>query len=765
MNDTMPPRAAAPQIIAHWGAYRQDAAGRTVPVPDDPAPSPIGRGMEAMSQSPARVLQPMVRKSWLEQGFRAGGAGRGAEPFVAVGWDMAERLVAEEIARVRDAHGNAAIYGGSYGWASAGRFHHAQSQIHRFLNLAGGYTRSVQNYSYAAGDVILPYVIGSAQGLSSGHTHWAQIRAHARQVLMFGGMPARNAQVNSGGMRQHGFVGEFDACRAAGLRMVLISPIGDDASACDDWFALRPNTDVALMLALAHEVHAAGRVDHAFLASHCVGGDRVIAYVTGASDGVAKTPDWAAGITGLAADRIRDLARALIAEPTFIAVSWSLQRARHGEQPYWMAITLAALLGNIGQPGLGFGFGYGSIDGIGLAENDFSWPKLPQGRNPIDSYIPVARIADMLLNPGGRYDYRGETRTYPDTRLVYWAGGNPFHHHQDLNRLVAAWQRPETVIVHEPWWTATARHADIVLPATLPTERDDIACSGRDTHVMPSHRIAAAPGAARDDYAILTGIAAHLGLAEAFTEGRSAADWLRHLYAQMPRIARRNDLPDFETFWGSEGLTVDLQHPPGTLLSAFRADPVADPLGTPSGRIELFSAAIAGFGYDDCAGQATWRDPEEWLGSPLAARFPLHLISSQPATRLHSQMDAGPTAQDSKVQGREPVRMNPADAAARGLVAGDVVRLHNDRGACLAGLVISDALLPGVVQLSTGAWYDPVEPGGLDAHGNPNVLTRDLGASKLSQGPSAQTCLVEVAKWQGDLPAITVFGPPPIITD
>ncbi len=759
----MLPEPDEKRVVTHWGSYRLDETDHLVPVSEDPYPASFGAGLEAMSCAPARVRQPMVRKSWLEFGPSAGGERRGAEPFVAVSWDKAERLVADEIARVRQAHGNTAIYGGSYGWASAGRFHHAQSQIHRFLNLAGGYTASVQNYSYAAGDVILPYVIGSAAGLSHGHTTWSEIRANARQVLMFGGMPVRNTQVNAGGMQRHTFAAEFEACRAAGMRMVLISPIGDDAARCDDWLALAPGTDVALMLALAHEVVAAGREDRAFLARCTVGWEQVIAYVTGAKDGVAKTPDWAAAITGLSAGRIHDLAQTLMARPTFIAMSWSLQRARHGEQPYWMAITLAALLGTIGKPGLGFGFGYGSIDGIGLPENDFQWPGLAQGDNPVDSFIPVARVSDMLLSPGGAYDYRGQRRIYPDIRLVYWAGGNPFHHQQDLNKLVAAWRRPETIIVHEPWWTATARHADIVLPATLPSERDDIACSGRDRRLMPSHKVATAPGEARDDYAILAGIARHLGLAEAFAEGRSVEDWLRHFYARIPALTQRNDLPDFDEFWRGTGLTIDRVRPPQTLLSRFRDDPDANPLATPSGRIELYSATIAGFGHADSPPQARWLDPEEWLGGTLATVWPLHLISSQPSTRLHSQMDAGPAAASARVQGREPLRMNPQDAASRGLSEGQVVRLFNDRGACLAGLVLSDAVRPGVVQLSTGAWYDPVDPaqpGSLDAHGNPNVLTRDLGASSLSQGPSAQSCLVQVEAWDKPLPPLRVHHAP-----
>ena len=115
-----------------------------------------------------------------------------------------------------------------------------------------------------------------------------------------------------------------------------------------------------------------------------------------------------------------------------------------------------AMLGGIGLPGGGFGFGHGSTNGIGAPRVDIAGPEVPLPLNPARSMIPVARIADMLLGPGASYAFNGRRYTFPDIRLVYWAGGNPFHHHQDLNRLQRAWQKPETVIVHESWWTPTA---------------------------------------------------------------------------------------------------------------------------------------------------------------------------------------------------------------------------------------------------------------------------------------------------------------------
>jgi biotin/methionine sulfoxide reductase len=199
-------------------------------------------------------------------------------------------------------------------------------------------------------------------------------------------------------------------------------------------------------------------------------------------------------------------------------------------------------------------------------------------------------------------------------------------------------------------------------------------------------------------------------------------------------------------------------------LAEFRNDPNAYPLKTPSGKIEIFSEQIAAFHYEDCPPHPSWIEPAEWLGSRLTERFPLHLLSNQPSTRLHSQLDDSSVSKNAKIAGREPITMHPVDAAARGLASGDIVKVFNDRGAFLAAAVISDDLLPGVVQISTGAWYDPLEgsvPGTLEKHGNPNVVTLDTGSSRLAQAPAAQTVLVEIRRYANP-PTVTAFDLPVI---
>jgi biotin/methionine sulfoxide reductase len=180
----------------------------------------------------------------------------------------------------------------------------------------------------------------------------------------------------------------------------------------------------------------------------------------------------------------------------------------------------------------------------------------------------------------------------------------------------------------------------------------------------------------------------------------------------------------------------------------------------------LFSEQIASWGYADCVGHPAWYEPAEWLGSPLAQQYPLHMLSDQPHTKLHSQLDHSAYSLANKVAGREPIMLHPDDAAARGIRDGEVVRVFNARGACLAGARVSAQMRPGVVKLSTGAWWDPLEAGNpeaLDLHGNPNTLTRDAGASSLSQGCSAQSCLVQIQRFEGVAPAHRAFDPPAFV--
>lgn len=758
---------------AHWGVYEVEydehgQAARLHPFAKDPDPSPIGLHMLSDEVARLRVRRPAFRKSWLERGPGAASDQRGQEPFVELPWDEALDRVANELKRVRTQHSNRAIFGGSYGWSSAGRFHHAQSQVHRFLNAIGGYVRHVDSYSLGAARVLMPHIVASMEDLMGMHTPWEVLAEHCKLFVTFGGAPHKNAQINAGGAMVHRLKAGLYGMRDKGVRFVNVTPTAEDLDTGGEieWLAIRPGTDAAMILALCHVLLTENLHDREFLDRCTVGFDK---FAPSLAD---KTPEWAEKITGIPASRIAALAREMAATRTTVNINWSLQRSHHGEQPFWALVTLASMLGQIGLPGGGFGASYGPTNIMGSSGPLYSGPTLPQGTNAVADFIPVARFTDMLLHPGSTIPYNGQQITFPDIKLVYWAGGNPFHHHQDLNRLRQAWRKPETIIFNEQFWTPAAKMADIVLPATTTLERDDIGYGRREPWLIAMKKAREPIGEARDDYWIFSEITRRLGAADIYAEGRDTMQWLAHLYEEARQKSAKAGVPfpAFEDFW--EAGIAEAKYAEGgpardnVMLSAFRADPANNLLKTPSGKIEIFSEKIASFGYDDCPGHAAWFEPIEWLGAKKAERYPLHMLSDQPTDKLHSQLDHSPHARATKIKGRQPITIHPDDARARGISDGDLLRVFNDRGACLAGARLSDRIRRGVVRLSTGAWFDPEDAGSnrpLEKHGNPNALTLDIGASKLSQGCIAQTCLVEIERFDGPAPAVTAHQPPVLL--
>ncbi|SNY90746.1 biotin/methionine sulfoxide reductase [Cohaesibacter sp. ES.047] len=746
---------------AHWGSY--EIHGEDIkPLSDDPAPSRIGKGWVSASRDrQSRILKPAVRRGWLDGDE---GARRCDDKFVEVSWDKAANLVAEEIARVSQSHGNGAIYAGSYGWASAGRLHHAQSQMKRLLNLTGGFVTARNTYSHAAGEVIMPHITGLSQGaLQQTSTSWSLLARHCTLLVSFGGLSGRNSQTSSSGTLKH----ETESWLASmNARKVNVSPRNSDMSDAD-WLSIRPGTDVALMLALCHTLLVNNWHNEAFLETYTSGWPVLRDYLMGIQDGIVKSAGWAATICDIDAVEITSLAADMAKSETLINVTWSLQRGDHGEQAVWAGLALSTLLGQIGRPGTGFGFGYGCVGNFARPTKRFAWPGVPQGQNAIKDFIPVARIADMLLNPGGEYDYNGEKRIYPDIRLVIWSGGNPYHHHQDLKRLSNAWKRPETVIVCDHSWTATARRGDIILPATTPLERADIMMNKSEPALIYMSPLFATMGEAKDDHDVWRLVASKLGLEDVFTEGRSKEDWLRWLWSEAQKIGAADglELPSFETFVAEGRFDIPDAEQEQIAFEAFIKDPKANPLATESGKFTLFNETIAKMDLIDCPGLPSWMEPVESLIS--APKGALHLISAQPDTRLHSQNDRGSEALSDKIEGRECCQLHPKTAVKRGISEGSIVRIHNNRGATLAGVRFDAALRQDCIALPTGAWFDPAVIDGewIDLSGNPNAVTLDQGTSGLAQGNIGHTTLVFVEPWTKALPPLSVSHPPEIVSD
>ena len=751
---------------------------------EDKAPS---LQLQAVAQQPynaARIRYPMVRESYLKNGWKAGGKKRGAERFVRVSWDKALELVASELKRVRKTYGPQAIYGGSYGWMSSGNLGSARNLMQRVLNLNGGFTGHYGDYSTGCAQVVLPYVIGS-NGVYEQQTSWELIAEKTELVVLWGCDPTVTNDIdwsttvheNAEGLRK---------VRDKGIEVVAVNPLKPDTAEffgdkCQ-WIAPKPGTDVAMMLAMAHELEVSGKADHEFLRKYTVGYDAFKPYLLGKSDGVAKTPEWAEKITGVSAEIIKKLAHRMAERRSMLMGGWGIQRAQYGEQVHWMMVVLAAMCGHIGLPGGGFGFSYHYSNG-GAATSEA--PFLPGiSANPKGggsglawegaslATIPLARFTECFLNPGKTIDYNGKKITYPDIRLVFWSGGNPFAQQEDTNGLIRAWRRPETTIVCDTVWTASARFADIVLPACTSLERNDITAIGSYSNLgyVAMQQAIAPQYESRSDFWIYRELSKKMGFERDFTEGLDEMGWIKRFYEAAKAEAEGNgyEMPSFGEFW-SRGyvifpVTEDSRR--FNYLGDFRRNPIVNPLGTESGKIEIFSKKIESYKYDDCPAHPTWMEPTEWLGAKLAQDYPFALLTSKSRYRLHSQLDSTASNTFTNVEDREPVWIHPKAAAKLGLATGDVALVESRRGKVLAGVIVTERVRPDTVVVHHGAWYDPQEPGKegtLDVHGCDNVLTIDIPASKLSCGNVANSTLVRVTKYKGELPPVRVHSQPAVV--
>ncbi len=756
-------------VSTHWGTYETSKNNQNnIKInkwSKDPNPSDFGLGFLDAATSDLRINQPHIRKEWLKDRHNKKNL-RGLDEFVPVSWEEAIDLTASELQNVKKEFGNSSIYAGSYGWASAGRFHHAKSQLNRFFNLFGGFSSSFQSYSYAAAQTLLPHIVGhDLYSFLDEHNTWNTLEKECDLILMFGGMPLKNSQVSAGGVGKHTTEKELRKCVNAGTKFINISPNASDAAKFLNakQISIIPNTDTALMLSLAYILITSNNYDQKFIEEYTNGFNEFKSYVLGEKNNQPCTPEWASSITSIPVETIKWLAKEISVKKTMVSISWSLQRASAGEQPLWMGITLASMLGHIGTEGGGIGFGYSSVNSTGDVFKKIPWKSLPQGNNKIRDFIPVARITDMLEKPNELFQYDGRKLKYPNIKLIYWAGGNPFHHHQDLNRLVKAWQKPKTIIVNEIWWNAQARHADIIFPANTALERNDIMLNPRDPTIIANKKTISSVGESKSDYEIFSSLANKLGFENLFTENKSELDWLKYLWNESIKVSEEMNLklPEFNKFWEEGFFEIPIEKTKKIMFKNFRDNPVKNPLNTPSGKIEITSNIIKNYNLKDCKGHPTWIEPYEWLGNK--DNFPLHLISNQPEYRLHGQLDNADYSLKNKIKDREPVLINSADAKERNIENNDIVLIFNKRGRVFAGARLSDEVSKGVIVLSTGAWFDPDYEINADLHGNPNVLTKDIGTSLLSQGPTSHTCLVEIRKAEkNEIKKITIFSKPHI---
>ena len=761
---------------ARWGAVYVEVKDGKVVSSKGALPKTIPNSLQQTApdqvHTNVRVKYPMVRKSYLENPGKADGK-RGSDPFVRVSWEQALKLIHEQHSRIRSSYGPSSIFAGSYGWRSSGVLHKAQTLLQRYMSMAGGYAGHTGDYSTGAAQVIMPYVVGSVEVYEQ-QTTWPMVLEHSQVVVLWGMNPLNTLKIAWSSTDEQGLE-YFNLLKKSGKTVIAIDPMrsetieffGDNAT----WIAPHMGTDVAMMLGIAHTLVKKERHDKAFLEKYTTGYPQFEEYLLGKSDNVEKTAEWASGVCGVPAEQIEKLAEIFASNQTMLMAGWGIQRQQYGEQKHWMLVTLAAMLGQIGTPGGGFGLSYHFANGGNptrrsavLASMQGS---LPGGTDAVDK-IPVARIVEALENPGAPYQHNGMNRHFPDIRFVWWAGGANFTHHQDTNRLIRAWQKPELVVISECFWTAAAKHADIVLPATTSYERNDLTMTGdySNQHLVPMKQVVPPRDEARNDFDVFAELSERweTGGHARFTEGKSELEWLETFYniAGQRGASQQVTLPPFAQFWEAN----DLIEMPENAANAqfirfadFRRDPDAHPLKTDSGKIEIYSRRIADYGYADCPGHPMWLEPDEWHGNAEPGQ--LQVLSAHPAHRLHSQLNYSQLREQYAVAGREPVTLHPQDAQTRGIADGDTVRVWNHRGQILAGAVVTEGIRPGVICIHEGAWPDlEVSAGGICKNGAVNVLTKDLPSSRLGNGCAGNTALAWIEKYTGPSLTLTAFNPP-----
>jgi anaerobic dimethyl sulfoxide reductase subunit A len=493
----------------------------------------------------------------------------------------------------------------------------------------------------------------------------------------------------------------------------------------DEWVPVRPGTDAALMAAVLHVLLKERLVDRAFLGRYTTGFEEVEAYVRGRGpwDGRPTTPAWAEGVCRTPAATIVRLARRYAAaRPTALIPGLSIQRTVGGEEAMRMSAVLQAATGNAGMPGGSTGGNiWGRLPGprcgrlpakAGLEPElrpgmDAGGPRRPSragapGAKPelspglppgAQAAVPVYLWADAVLE--------GRAGGYPsDLRAAYNLGGNYLCQGSDVRKSLRAFQRLELVVTHEHFLTPTARWSDVVLPATTFLEREDIVFP-EGNFLFYSRRAIAPVGQSRNDYDILRELAERLGFEAAFSEGRDEAAWLERFLAE-------SEVPDPEEFRRTGVYAGPEQE--RFALERFISDPQAHPLGTPSGRIELASAAYARTGFPAVP---VFRGP-----SP-DPKHPLALITPHARYRINSQF-----SNDPELRAREPqaLAMNPADAARRGVADGASVRVSSPQGEVRVPARVTEDIMPGVVSLAAGVWPE-LDENGMDTAGSPNLLT------------------------------------------
>lgn len=507
-----------------------------------------GRSMRRRVYNPDRLKYPMKRVGK-----------RGEGKFVRISWDEALDTIAQGMKRIISEYGNEAIYlnygTGTLGGTMTRSWPPGKTLLARLMNCCGGYLNHYGDYSSAQ----------IAAGLSYTYGGWADGNSpsdieNSKLVVLFGNNPGET-RMSGGGVTYY-----LEQARAKSqARMIVIDPRYTDTAAGreDEWIPIRPGTDAALAAAIAWVLITENYVDQPFLDNYCVGYDEKTlppgapanghykAYILGdGPDGTAKTPAWAAPITGIPEARIIKLAREIgEAKPAFIAQGWGPQRHSNGELACRAIAMLPILTGNVGIHG----------GNSGAREGSFSLPfeRMPTLQNPVETSISmftwtdaIERGPSMTATADG---VRGKEKLDVPIKMIWnYAGNCLINQHSQINRTHEILQddkKCELIVVIDCHMTASARYADILLPDCTASEQMDFALDascGNMAYVIFADQAIAPRFECRTIYDITSALAVRMGVGDTFSEGRTQEGWLRHLYAQSRRAIP--ELPDFDTF-------------------------------------------------------------------------------------------------------------------------------------------------------------------------------------------------------------------------
>jgi anaerobic dimethyl sulfoxide reductase subunit A len=644
---------------------------------------------------------------------------RGSGAFERVSWEEALDAVAREMLRIRDTYGNAAILDASRSGSLS--MLHGRAAAQRFLYMFGGCTDLWSNMSAEAEVFAVRMTYGAKADYKSAGREPTDY-SNSKLIVMWGWSPG-DSTFGTGTFQY------LKWARKHGVRIVCVDPRQTRSSRdlADEHVFIRPSTDAAALIAMAYVIASEGLQEQVYLDRHVLGFDEehlpsgapagasYRTYLLGLGDGVRKTPEWAAGITGIPAETIRRLAiEFATSKPAALHCGYAPGRTAYGEQFHRAAYALAAMTGNVGIPGGNSGTSNGATGRSGVRS-------LPTGTNPIRARVASPLLADLLA--------RGARGGYPaDIRMIYSAGGDLFNQCPNVSKIAAALDGVEFFVAQDHFLTPTARHADVVLPATTFWERNDVHTpwAGAGHYAIYMKQAILPMDECRNDIDIFADLARRVGIAR--YNDRTEQEWLREL--------TRDAVDDFEAF--TEHGLARLPAPEDAVAFAREIrDPDRHPFTTPSGKIEIYSMALAAdpdpYGLGRIPPIPTWIPPVE-----ADPRYPLQLCTPKSRARTHSVH--GNQEKLARAD-RDDVWMHPADAASRGLANGQRVRVFNGRGATVLPVRITDRIAPGVVSIKEGAWFTP-DAAGVDQRGCANVLTDDRSAP--CGATTYNTCLVEV---------------------